>query len=310
MSTRNIRLLIIFIILLGVAWIYQGPLQSWQTDKNKSDNFFSGINIDNIDKIEINNNGKSSVLVKEASSTGSGQVSWKVDGTKDFYVNQDLSDNFVSVLKEAQADDFELVSESADKKTDFYNNGVGIEVSLFSDNNDILDFIVGRLGSDFSSTYITQEGISETYLVDASLFGAFSITDWRDKTIFANNQADVNKIRLQYPNREFTVERQEQGWVGVSPYSFEVDEEKVNEVLSLMTDLTAIGLPEQTFEGTGLEKNSIIVEASGDVFSNTIMLGDADENGFYFAKRGDSDNIYLISEEQKIGLDKSIGDLQ
>ena len=79
-----------------------------------------------------------------------------------------------------------------------------------------------------------------------------------------------------------------------------------------MSNLTAISIPEQTFDNTGLEKNNIIVEATGEGINNTIMVGDAedDEESRYYIKRGDSDNIYLITKEQRDALDNQIWDLQ
>ena len=43
---------------------------------------------------------------------------------------------------------------------------------------------------------------------------------------------------------------------------------------------------------------------------NTLMVGDDNGEGLYFAKRGDSDNIYLISEEQRDVLDQTIRSLR
>ncbi len=96
------------------------------------------------------------------------------------------------------------------------------------------------------------------------------------------------------------------------PYSFEVDEDKISEILNIMSSLNAISIPEQIFDNTGLEKNNIIVEATGEEVNNILMIGDAEneEEIRYYAKRGDSDNIYLITKAQRDALDKQIWDLR
>ena len=99
-------------------------------------------------------------------------------------------------------------------------------------------------------------------------------------------------------------------WKGVSPYIFSVDEAKVSEVLEAVSALTAIDIPEQTFAGTGLDKNLIIVQVKGPGIDNTIMLGDSNENGDYYAKKADSDNIYLVASLVNDALDKQIRDLR
>ena len=122
---------------------------------------------------------------------------------------------------------------------------------------------------------------------------------------------------MQYPDREFAIEKVKNGdkeeWQGTLPYKFKVSEEKINKILNIMTSLRATRIPEQKFEGTGLEKHLIIVEASGDDVDSVLMVGDTYKDGeeeLYYAKRGDSDNIYLITKEQRDELDKTIRDLR
>jgi len=121
-----------------------------------------------------------------------------------------------------------------------------------------------------------------------------------------------------------SVQKKEYEWKGVAPYEFNVNSDKIQNVLIMMSDLTAAELPEQTFEGTGLEKNSLIVQATGEGIDNTIMIGDLfvpqaehleevktqAQTELYYAKKGDSDNIYLITKEQKDILNNRIIDLQ
>jgi DNA mismatch repair protein MutH len=98
--------------------------------------------------------------------------------------------------------------------------------------------------------------------------------------------------------------------VGSVPYKFPVDEEKISKIVDIMAGLTAVEIPAQTFDGTGLEKNSIIVQATGDGIDNTIMIGDANADGLYFAKSSRNDNIYLVSKENRDELDQRIRDLK
>ncbi|MBU4026105.1 DUF4340 domain-containing protein, partial [Patescibacteria group bacterium] len=119
-------------------------------------------------------------------------------------------------------------------------------------------------------------------------------------------------------------EKLEYEWEGISPYEFSVDENKIDEILNIMSNLIAAKIPEQTFDGTGLEKNLIIAQATGEGIDNILMVGGALQNGstalrdyganaeeeLYYAKKGDSDNIYLITKEQRDELDKNIKDLE
>lgn len=302
MSKKNIRLFIVLLILIGVAYIYQKPYQNWKSNKDKADNFLSDINIEKIDKIEISAFDNTSSLVKK-------NEQWKVDDSN-FNVRPDLKENLFNALREAKDSDLELVSNNSNKKSEYQTDISGTNIKLYQNGNIAADFIVGSLGNDFQSTYISKPEIGDTYLVDANLFGAVNIYEWRDTFIFASNQESINKIRFQYPDREFTIEKNEEGWKGISPNEFEVNEDQLNDILDIMASLQATQIPEQTFEGTGLEKNLIIVQATGNGVDNTIMIGEANDSDQYFVKRGDSDNIYLITKTQRDTLDKTIQDFK
>ncbi len=312
MSRKNIILGIILIILVAVAYIYQGPWQEWRAKKNEAKNFLSGVDVEAVDRIEITRNGQTTALVKIDDR-------WKVDGTKDFYVKESVADNLINSLKDAVKAEVELVSANKDKKSSFETDEAnGIQIVLKQGEDKVADFIVGKTANDYRRVYISQPDKNETYLLKAGLRSAVAQSEWRDKTIFSSPKDKITKIRFQYPTRELTIEKKDGKWQGVLPYAFKVDEDKIKKVLEIMSDLTAVKIPEQKFEGTGLEKHLIIVQATGEGIDNTLMIGegsqdDKDDKGqplYYYAKRGDSDNIYLITREQRDELDKRIRDLR
>ncbi|MCK4554661.1 DUF4340 domain-containing protein [Candidatus Parcubacteria bacterium] len=332
MNKRTLILGGILIILIALAYFYQGPIKDWRADLGKPDNFLAIVDVEQIDKIEIVRSGKTTILEKHGDK-------WKIVGTKGFYVKQDLADSLKSGLDEAVEAVVELASSNKDKKSEFQTdleNGVNVKLIYTPDpsqegNDEVAaDFIVGKRGVDFTSTYISEPASDNTYILKANISSLFNRGDWYDKTIFSSDKAKISRIRFQYPTREFTItktqkyentETLEQEWEGILPYEFSVDAEKIDTILDIMSDLTAVEIPEQNFAGTGLEKNLIIVQAIGEDIDNTLMIGDAyktaesllgdsaeavDDDGLYYAKRGDGDNIYLITKEQRDELDKRI----
>jgi hypothetical protein len=300
MSNKNLRLLIILIILSAFAFLYSGPIKEWKREAKKPENFLAKLNLEEIDRIEISKLGSESILLRE-------NEKWKVKVDGDFYVSSSLAGNISKAMNDAGESDLVLVSSNLGKKNEFKTDVSGIRVKFYQADDLKSDFIIGNLGPDFFSTYISKEDIDDTYIAKANLFGAFSVGDWRDKTIFSSNQNDISKLRFQYPNREFEIEKRNEDWFSGSQ---ELDKNKVSEVLALMANLSAISIPEQNFANTGLEKNLLIVEASGNNLNNVIMIGEANANNQHYAKRGDSDNIYLITEEQRDKLNKSINDFR
>ena len=304
------------ILLVALAYLYRVPFQDWRAGLGKPKNFLAGLDIAQINRIEVNSPSQSTVLDLVGDK-------WRIGGTKEFYISGEVQTQVMDALNDAKDSGVELAGENSDNKSEFLTDETnGTRVTLKQGDSVLADFIVGKAGNDYTSSYISEPGIAETYLINVNLRSAFDRSDWYDKTIFASAADSITKIRFQYPTREFTVEKTPAegdnagGWAGTLPYSFSVDPDKLQPVIDIMANLTALAVPPQTFDNTGLDKNSIIVEASGEGVDNTLMIGNEeldDQNeptGRVYAKRGDSDNIYLISKDQRDKLDLQIRDLR
>jgi hypothetical protein len=257
--------------------------------------------------VAIAKEGEAVELVKEGDK-------WKVGGTKSFY----LSESDLAALKTAVDNlgkaELEVVSGSRDRQGDFEATASsGAAVVLKQGDSVLRELVVGKAGNDWSSNYVTVADRDETFLVKADL-SALSRTDWYDRTVFAVDQSKIAKVRFQYGSTGFTVEKSGEEWQGISPRAFTVDPDKIGAIVEALAALNASEVPAQTFAGTGLEKNRMIIQFTGVGFDHTLMVGDAQdpeaENKLYFAKRGDSDNIYLISESDRDKLETSMTGLR
>jgi len=309
MNKKNLILGIILVVLIALAYIYQGPLQEWRAKTNKPVNFLSKVNIEEINKIKVTKDGQETILVKE-------ERGWKISGTNDFYLKENLAADMIADLEKLKNVDLELISAKEDKKIEFSTDQESsTKVDLIKGDENLAEIIIGRLANDFTSTYIAQTDSSKTYSVPVNL-SLFTRNDWYDKTIFSSDKEKVTKIRFQYPDQQFAIEKKviegsenTEVWEGVTPYKFKVSKEKIEDILNIMTNLNASEIPKQTFEDTGLEKHNIIIQVTGENIDNTIIVGDQNEEGLYYALRIGSDNIYLITEEQRNKLDVKIKDL-
>ncbi|MCK5416086.1 DUF4340 domain-containing protein [Candidatus Parcubacteria bacterium] len=308
MNKKNLILASVLAVLVIFAYIYQGPLQNSKSRQEKNNNFLLGLQVDDINKIEITNQGKVTKLEKVDGK-------WRVEGTKDFWITEDLTGQ----IKEASEVNFEIIGKNKDKKDEFNTGETGIKIKLSQNDNILDEFIMGKMANDFISSYVSKADSDNTYSIKvAGLNSTFSKLDWYDKTIFSSNKADIIKLRLQYPDKQLVIEKDGEEWKGTEPNDFEVDKEKIETILNMMTNLRAIDIPVQSFEKTGFEKNELIVQVTGENgFDNTLMVGskfvsegEEDERELYYAKKGNSDNIYLISKEEKDELIVTVGDLK
>jgi hypothetical protein len=306
MTKKNLILGGILIVLVALAWAYQGPFKKWQTGIGKPKNFLAGIEMDKIDKIEVAKLQSTTTIEK----TGNG---WKISGTKDFYAKASDVASLITALKEAEIANMEIVSENVNKKGEFSTDEEsGVRLKLSESNTIKADFIIGKMGNDYASSYISKLNDNKTYFIKTNLTSMVGVEDWRDNIILTGDKTKITKIRFQYPDRQFTIEKKGEKWSVNTPKPTELKTEKVDEILTLMTTLSAAKIPDQIFKGTGLEKSRIIIQATGDGIDNTIMVGNEStkDKDMYFAKRSSSDNIYLISSDERIKLDKKVNDFK
>lgn len=309
MNKKNIKLGIILVVLIVFAYLYQGPYQKWKANSVKPKNFLVGINIDEIDKIEISEKGKTTTLEKQKAGENQPQNKWKLAGSN-FNADQSLIDALVNGLKETSKGDLKLASSNKEKKADFQTDESGARLKLSRNGQTAMDFIIGKMSNDFSGAYISKFDSNDTYLAKNNLSSLAATEDWRDKTIFSFAKEKVNKIRFQYPDREFTAEKKDGKWSITIPQKIDINKDKIEKIINDISALRAEKIPEQNFAAAGLEKHSIIVQISGEGIDSAIMVGNKNKEGQYFAKKDDSDNIYLITKEQRDELNKKIEDLK
>jgi hypothetical protein len=298
MSKKNLIYFGIFAFLVLVALL--------AIDPNKSkNNILSGLENDKVNKIEIVKGEQRVVLEKSGTD-------WKIADTKDFYVSAHLKNELNNLFVGIKNAKIDLVSENDIKKLELINE-TGILAKFYNEENIIKEVQIGKIGSDYPSTYISMPNSDISYLINKDLFSLFGTSQWHDKTILALDADLINKIRIQHGNQEFKLELNEDDeWQVVAPSQFEAkEEEKIMDMLELIDYLEAVEIPEQNFAGTGLEKNNLILQFSGEGIDQTLMVGDKKpDSNKYYIKRGDSDNIYLITEDQKNILDIKISDLR
>lgn len=302
MSKKNLILAGVLVVLALLAYVYQGPLRNWQKSLDKPNNFLASIKFENITAIEVINNGQITKIEKQGDQ-------WKIAAANGFTVSQEITQKLSEQINNLAKAEIELTSNNKNNKKDYQTDENGLEIKIYNQDKKIADFIVGSTSQN--SNYISESGSDQTYLFKTDARSFFADTDsWYNKTIFVGKSEDINRIRFQYPNSEFTVEKNSKKWAGILPYKFNVNDKKLAKTLDIMSNLIAVKVPPQVFQGTGLEKHLIIIQASGIGINNTLMIGEKNKDGNYFAKKSDSDNLYLITKEQRDELVKKISDLR
>lgn len=312
MSKITKRLAIILALLWGIAFFYQRTDFTQNTIANN--NFLSSVSSENIQKIIISSGDSDSVVLEKTGEK------FKIGDTKALYAADEAVQTLLNGIDGASKAKAEVVSINAEKKSDFGIDDQGTKVTIAQTNSDEISFIIGKTGSNFTDTYISRVDSDETVLIAENMARIFNRDEWADKTIFNADATIINELRFQYPDRQFKIakfvnDEGEPVWKSNSPNVTDLNAINIQPIVDIMANLSATSIPIQSFEGTDLEKNLIIVQATGDGIDNTIMVGGKyaqSEEGetLYYVKSAANDNIYLITEEQRNTLSATLEKLK
>ena len=306
MSRKNLFLLGVLVVLIAAAYIYQGPYQDWKEGQGEGNNVVAGVEVEQIESITFQKaNATTTVAALQQDDQG-----WKLADSKEFYIKDSSEKDLEQALQDLSENTWEVVSTNAENKEEFHTGTSSTHMEISLDGEETITLAVGKTGPDLQSSYISVPDSSRTYLVDSEISSLAQKEQWGDPVVFDTDKENITELRFQYPDNEFVVRKENGEWRGTSPYNFQVSQDKIEEVVDIMADLTAADIPAQEFEGTGLSQHLIIVEASGEEVNNTLMVGESNDQGAYYAKKGKSDNIYLITEQQRDTLKTSIEELR
>ena len=155
MNKKNISLGVIFVVLVALAYLYQGPFKHWQTTKNKPVNFLSKLSVDKIDKITIGDKTPQ-VLVKK-------DTNWFLQAKIDQPASSTKIADLLDQLRTATVANVELISSNSAKKADFKTDVSGTKLALSANGIELASFVAGKLTNDFQSSYLCKTYSNETF---------------------------------------------------------------------------------------------------------------------------------------------------
>jgi hypothetical protein len=226
---KNNRYLIILFVILLIATYFVLKKESGNVSSNEIKEKFVAFDSVMVDKIEILKRSEKIVIEKIA---GEWQLTLPIKYTAD----QDAVLRIISDTKGAKFTS--LVSSNPEKQTLFQVDSAGTVVSIFEKGNKRDEFIIGKPGSDYTSTYIRKTNSKDVYLIDKALSFDYGkpLKDWRNKVVFRTVLSSINQVKFAYGDTVFSLSKNQAGWM--------VDADSVNlttlqSFLSSLSDINA-----------------------------------------------------------------------
>jgi len=108
----------------------------------------------------------------------------------------------------------DLISVNPAKREKFNVDTIkGTVIQFFGGGEVLSDFILGRIGQDFSHTYVRRQGSDSVFLAGGRFAGMYSKAppQWMDRQVFDFEPRELVQLRWKYPDQETRLVRTEEG---------------------------------------------------------------------------------------------------
>lgn len=307
-TKKNYKLIVIFIILLAAAYLIKTA--PWANHKLEAEAIFSGLDENKIDKIEITKNENSVILEKKNNL-------WVVANLENFKAEQERVGGIIAQITSAKQ--LALVSENFEKQSKYQVEDKDTRVKFFTGDNLAADFFVGKTGTSSNTNYLRIADSNSVYLIDIGLSQFFMDLDFRDKQILKITKEGIDKLEFIYPKSEILLEKNEEGWEVKTKEEFNANQQAVNEILNLASNLQAQDIAvDKNLEDGGLDNPELKLTIYSGENKNILLLGKnvIEKSGEEeiikgrYAKLENNDTIYIIYKYASEQLIKELKDFQ
>lgn len=226
---RSTSILIgLFVVLLVIAYVVmQKPGE--QSASTSGSGHLVTIDSLSVDKIEITSPSAQIILEKRG-------IEWFLEKPVAYRADQS---NVTSLIQQIR--NFEMkgiVSNNPEKQSVYQVDSTGTLVTVYEQGKEKASFIVGKMGTTFSETYMRKKNSNDVALV-GGVFGYMfnrSAKDWCDRTILTVLRESIKEVKFQYGDTTFALAFQDSVWkIGSST----VQESAVNSLLTSLSTLRA-----------------------------------------------------------------------
>lgn len=307
MKPKQIALLLgILLVLLLLTLLLEGPLKGRKVPEPKR--LFSEFDPSLVEVIEILQNDKMARLeregdrwvVLEVDTLESAESADKKDALRHFADTSAVK----RVLNSIDSLSGDLISNNPENESLFQvTSEEGIMVKAFGKGDSLLaHFYIGKIGQDFSSTYIRRDGSNEVILARGFYRGSTFHPDvkrWRNRNILSFLPFNLNRLEITSSEENLLLQKDEEGeWTILEPIEAKTDSFKVDQLLRSLSNLNSQDFGDRaTPEETGFDTPTLQISMEFlDQPSRILTIGNLKEESQYYVQASGDETIYLVNK--------------
>jgi len=306
----NRRMLIIAGILVVFVIIFANPFKD-QLKREKRDwqAVFDSTKVMNADHIEVVTANDSSVVVKQDGH-------WVVASQNSFPADTAAVGNLLRALKNARSSG--VVSNNPENRSRFQVDQTGVRVKVLAQNTVVADFTLGKMGADFTTSYVLPAGSNDVQVVrgvNRNLF--WRPQGMRDRSIFKFDEPNLKQVTADIPEGGWELIRTDTTWSvrktgeeNIHP----ADKTLAGTLVQSLSDFSADQFLDNASDtvNTGLDHPAYRYTLRFmDGTETSVAIGGKNDRNQYYAERPDRPGaIYLLSEWRLTNVKKTVAELE
>ena len=285
-NKKNLVYLIIALIVLVAAAILLN-LDSGSSYKMKT-KFFT-VDSANVDKIELEKNGKKIILEKKG-------IGWQLTAPIQYIAYQPFVATALGELKNMKL--ISIASKNPDNKDKYGFGDTSVtKVSVYQSGNLLGSFLLGIPLSSAAQMYAKDINGTEIYVADGivgtTIVKGEFINEWRDKKMLSLSKSTIKSVKLIQGVDSFEITIDSTGKYSIGKDS--VNSSQAEGVVNLFQDFNTQTYKD-TIIGSDLKADySIEIKADKDYVINFYQYGDK-ENPRFMIKISGNDQIFDIDK--------------
>jgi len=306
----NRRMLIVAAALVALVVVFANPFKD-QLKREKRDwvTVFDTSKVKTADRIEVATLTDSSVVVKQGDT-------WVVASQNSFPADTAAVNNLLRALENARSAG--VVSNNPENRSRFQVDQTGVRVKVMAQNATVAQFTLGKMGADFTTSYVLPAGSNEVQVVR----GLNRNLVWRpqgmrDRTIFKFDVANLKQVTAEVPEGGWELIKTDTTWSvrkrgdeNIHP----ADKTLADAVVQSLSDFAADQFLDNASDTvkTGLDHPSYRYTVRFmDGTESSVLVGGKNDRNQYYAQRPDRPTaVYLMSEWRLTNVKKTVEELE
>lgn len=275
-SKSNKILLLVLLVLLLIGGYYYWPKTPPKTIDLK--NISSQIDHINIQRGELKYQ-----LVKSNDR-------WLLASEANTPANQEAIGQLLNALAGLNLD--QPFSQNPAKQAGFQVDDKGWRLDLLTGEQKNIGLIVGKYGPAWPSSFVRLENSDNVYLVNVPLTQILEQSEWQDLVIAQISDSKIQKIEWV---GKMAIEKKDNSWIATQPKSVNIDENKLQPVLSALANFSALSIASE--QKSEIEKKVAVLTIKVSTADQQIVISFwSQNNDQYYAIRQGDERVFLISK--------------